>query len=183
MLFCFSNWDAKTQRWWWWCCILHLPPACDLSLCGLLHMQAAGTATGSFAGLLVASVLLHSHCDKPAIYFLITLTLIYHALKKWLITPRIRRVICLINTQLKPETTDGRKVDLDDLRVRMSTWLEVFKAWFCFPINVDVNVNFYTHILISFVAENNFVACCCSIKTSGDYFSGLWFSVSLIVKG
>lgn len=46
--------------------------------------------------LLVASVLPHSHCDKHAIYFLITLSLIYHVLKRQLITPRIRIIIRLI---------------------------------------------------------------------------------------
>lgn len=52
----------------------------------------------------MASVLQHSHCDKHAIYFLIALSLVDHVLKEWLITPWIGRVLCLINTQLKPET-------------------------------------------------------------------------------
>lgn len=55
--------------------------------------------------LLVASIPLYSYCDKHAIYFLITLFLIYHVLKKTrLMAPRTRAVICLINRQLKPET-------------------------------------------------------------------------------
>ncbi len=54
--------------------------------------------TGSFSGQLAATVLLHSHCDKLSVYFLITLSLIYYVLKKQLITPRIRIVISLINS-------------------------------------------------------------------------------------
>lgn len=108
--------------------MLH-PPLLTSMQFACRHVQrAAGTAAGSFAELLAASILLHSHCDKHAIYFLITLSLIYHVLKKRLITPRIKMVICLIKAQLKTETTDGRKDGLDDLRVRMSTWLEVFKV-------------------------------------------------------
>lgn len=97
-----------------------------LSFCSSVHMKAGGTRTGSFSGLLVASVLPHSHCDQHAIYFLITLSLIYHVLKRRIITPRTRIVIGLINTRLKPETSDNRKDGPDDLKVRMTTNSLVF---------------------------------------------------------
>lgn len=76
-------------------------------------MQAGDTRTGGFSGLSVASVLLHSHCDEHAIYFLITLSLIRNVLKRRLISPGVRIVISLINTvEARRHVTAGKMAQM-----------------------------------------------------------------------